>query len=262
MTDARPDKDPWAALSAELDAWSQVGRVADLWWRDDDATSPGPKLDKLIDLTTDAGLLLATIPASVNTELRPVVEHAPHVRVGQHGFAHINHAPRGKGVGAWELGLHRGQVAVLEDLDQGRDILQQLFGGMFIDVVIPPWNRIDSALFQPIAERGFRGISRFGARDQKYVTDHCVFVNSHCDPIKWKSGPRFTGEAKAINQLISHLQSRRTGKVDGDEPTGVLTHHVDLDDAGWAFCSRLVEILNAHPAAVWSSVPALFPDAL
>ncbi|MBX2880524.1 MAG: polysaccharide deacetylase family protein [Granulosicoccus sp.] len=260
MTEHKLQQDPWAALVDELDAWSTEGKVADLWWRDDDATSPGPKLDRLFELTTNTGLLLATIPAPAVPELRPVIEQAPHVRVGQHGYAHINHAPKGKGLGAWELGLHRGEAAVLDDLDCGRDILEQLFGELFVAVVIPPWNRLDAALVRPIADRGYLGISRFGARNQKHVTESCVVVNSHCDPINWKSGPQFTGESKALDQLISHLESRRTGEVDAAEPTGVLTHHVVLDEAGWDFCTRLVEVLDSHPAASWSSIPQLFPE--
>lgn len=255
-------QDPWAALSDELDAWNAEGRVADLWWRDDDATTPGAKLDKLVELTESTGLLLATIPASVDPKLLNVVEQAPHVRVGQHGYAHINHAPKGEGAGAWELGLHRGETAVLNDLDLGREILQQLFGDNFTAVVIPPWNRMDEALIQPIADRGYLGISRFGARTQTHVSERCVVVNAHCDPIKWKSGPRFTGEVKALDQFISHLESRRIGVVDIDEPTGVLTHHIVLDEAGWDFCTRLIEVVNSHPGASWRAIPTLFPEAI
>lgn len=262
MSERPLEADPWTALVRELDAWDAQGRVADLWWRDDDATSPGPKLDRLIELTATTGLLLATVPASVESELCRVIERAPHVRIGQHGYAHINHAPKGQGAGAWELGLHRGEAAVLADLDRGRQILQQLFDALFISVVIPPWNRLDGALLQPIADRGFRGISLFGARTKVSVGKHCTVINAHCDPVKWKSGPRFTGESKALDQLISQLESRRQGLVDAAEPTGVLTHHIVLDEAGWDFCARLINVVNAHPAAKWLAIPDLFPEPI
>ena len=31
--------DPWDILNNELDAWAASGKVADLWWRDDDAVA-------------------------------------------------------------------------------------------------------------------------------------------------------------------------------------------------------------------------------
>ena len=42
-------------LSAELDAWISAGEKAKIWWRDDDASYPSNKLDKLIE-TDDKGV--------------------------------------------------------------------------------------------------------------------------------------------------------------------------------------------------------------
>ena len=49
----------WAALKSEFDAWAQEGRQATLWWRDDDATAPGPKLDTLLEITGETPICLA-----------------------------------------------------------------------------------------------------------------------------------------------------------------------------------------------------------
>lgn len=241
----------WSDLANELDQWAAEDRVAECWWRDDDATQPGPKLDRLLELTATTGLLLASIPATVNSELNGIIENLPHVFIAQHGYAHINHAPRGKGVGAWELGLHRGEAAVLADLELGYQILRQLFGERFIPIVVPPWNRIDSSLLHPIAERGYWAVSMFGPRTQSQLSSGCGVVNAHCDPINWKSGPQFCGESKALGQFISHLSAKRNGLADAKEPTGMLTHHIDLDQQGWEFCAQLVSAINTHPAARW-----------
>jgi len=246
---ARTETDPWAALAAELDRWGAAGRRADLWWRDDDAAAPGPKLSRLFDMTGAAGLLLAVIPARLDEALGPAVAAAPHVRVAQHGYAHVNHAPKGQGLGAWELGLHRGEAAVLADLDAGNARLAEVFGERFVPVVVPPWNRIDPALFGPLAARGYRGVSAFGPRERG--RPGFVVANAQCDPIRWKGGPRFAGEAKALGEIIGHLEARRTGAADADEPTGFLTHHIDLDEDGWAYCARLAQAVEAHPAARW-----------
>ncbi len=251
--------DPWQALNTELDLWAVSGKVADFWWRDDDAVAAGARLDQLISITESTGLLLAVIPARAEQALATVVNAAPHVRVAQHGYAHINHASRGQGLGAWELGLHRGEQAVLDDLDRGRLRLETLFKDDFIPVIVPPWNHMDPALLAPLAARGFCGVSRFGPRQRNIHPTGLVSVNSHCDLIRWKTGAKFKGEAKTINQLVEHLQARRAGAVDATEPTGFLTHHIDLDDEGWMFSEQLVQHINNHPSACWyDDVAALF----
>ena len=252
------DENIWAQLESELDAWSAVGRVASFWWRDDDAAAPGPKLDQLIDISKSAGLLLAVIPKRLEPALVASLAHTAHVYVAQHGYAHINHAPRGQGLGAWELGLHRGIDRVMADLDAGRACLEGHFKSQFLPVVVPPWNRIAPELLPAIAARGYQGLSAFGPRSAVNPAPGLTVVNAHCDPIKWKSEPRFRGVDKTITQLIEHLQARRDGVVDADEPTGFLTHHIDLDAAAWDFCAGLVELINNHGAAQWRSPQDLF----
>lgn len=248
----------WAQLYAELEAWSTAGRMATFWWRDDDASAPGPKLDKLVDICAPCGLLLAVIPTRLDPSLSKALTHAPHVHVAQHGYAHINHAPRGLGLGAWELGLHRGLAKVMADLDAGHTILKDQFESTLLPVVVPPWNHIAAELLEPIATNGFYGVSAFGPRDDKYTKQGLTIVNAHCDPIRWKSGPQFRGVTKTIAQLLVHLQARRAGHVDADEPTGLLTHHIDLDAAGWDFCTQLASIIDQHDAAQWCSPEDLF----
>lgn len=254
--------DPWLLLHAELDAWVLSNQQATLWWRDDDAIQPGPKLDRLIDLCSATGLLLAVIPAKASLSLATMLGSCPHVKVAQHGYAHINHAPRGQGLGAWELGLHRGEAAVLADIDAGRERLDELFGSIFLPVVVPPWNRIAPELLLPIAEREYLGVSAFGLCESSPGPKGLIVANAHCDPIRWKSGATFAGELKTITQLVAHLEARRLGRVDRDEHTGFLTHHIDLDSAGWNFCAGLSALIDSHPGAQWVSPAFVFGSSL
>lgn len=255
------DSDPWTLLHEELNAWSELDTVANLWWRDDDAAAPGPKLDKLIEVSADAGLLLAVIPAKCGVELPRMLSHAPQVRIAQHGYAHINHAPRGQGLGAWELGLHRPMDVVLAELEMGKEQLKTFFEDTFLPVVVPPWNRIDPLLFEPLASRGYRAVSAFGARSSNHLADRLEAVNAHCDPIRWKTGAKFGGELKTINQILEHLAAKRTGLADPDEPTGYLTHHIDMDEDAWEFSSRLARLVNEHSGAQWLPPSAIFKEA-
>ncbi len=250
--------DPWSLLHAEFDAWHRSGKPARLWWRDDDAAVTGPKLDQLIRVSANAGLLLAVIPKLCEKTLCSLFSEAPLLRIAQHGYAHINHAPRGQGLGAWELGMHRGIDAVLADLDRGRERLEDYFGDFFLPVVVPPWNKIDPLLFAPLAERGYSAVSTFGARTSVQIADGLLAVNAHCDPIRWKSGAQFAGELKTINQLVDHLRAKRIGLADTDEPSGFLTHHVDLDEQGWQFCQQLTDCVEQHAGAQWVPPSELF----
>ena len=40
----------WAQLEQALSRWTQAGRVADFWLRDDDAVEPSPALERLLEL--------------------------------------------------------------------------------------------------------------------------------------------------------------------------------------------------------------------
>lgn len=250
--------DPWGVLHAELDAWAATGKQATLWWRDDDAVAPGNKLDKLVELTASSGLLLAVIPANVKTTLATHLATCQHVEIAQHGYAHINHAPRGQGLGAWELGLHRGQAAVLSELAVGRQQLETLFEDRFLHVIVPPWNRIAAPLVLAIHDKGYRGLSAFGVPENSDIPEGFIVANAHCDPIRWKSGASFAGELKTIMQLVTHMEARRCGRVDIHEHTGYLTHHIDLDSEGWEFSARLVNLIDSHPGAKWVSPSTVF----
>lgn len=268
-------QDPWLLLDEEFNAWEADGRCASLWWRDDDAVAAGPQLDRLLNTCADTGLLLAVIPALLEASLpkalvralaevlaRSDSKDAAFVSVAQHGYAHINHAPRGMGLGAWELGMHRGESCVLSELDAGRKILEEAFGELFLPVLVPPWNHIAPELYDALAERGYRAVSTEGPRTARELAPGLLSINGHCDPIRWKGGARFAGERKTVNQLIEHLQQRRQALVDIDEPSGYVTHHLDLDEQGWIFSERLAATVQAHPGACWVMPQQLFRSAV
>jgi hypothetical protein len=58
--------------------------------------------------------------------------------------------------------------------------------------------------------------------------------------IAWQRNRSFIGVDEAIDRVTAHLRARREGAADADEPTGLLTHHLDMSEAGWAFAEELV----------------------
>jgi len=250
---AMTENNPFQMLEAELDAWRQANLTATLWWRDDDAGEVSDNLDRLISMASHHQVAcgVATVPAWVTEALGPRIRSSPSIEILQHGYAHTNHAPRGQGLGAWELGLHRPQQVVMGELRLGQEILRELAGSQFLPVVAAPWNHIDPALYPAVVDAGFVGVSAAGPRPNANPTPGLLLVNGHCDPIKWKGGARFKGAAKSVRDMVEHLEARRLGEADRAEPTGLLTHHRDTDDACWHFLDELIGFTKAHPAVRW-----------
>ena len=258
----------WDGLAQELAAWQASGRRASFWWRDDDAVSATPALERLTALSAraQAPIAIAAIPKLIEPSLAPAVVAHSTVWLLQHGFAHIDHAkgladPAKGGKGAWELGLHRPMEIVLEELEAGRAIMQAEFGAQFLPVVAAPWNHIDPALMPGLRERGYRGDSSYGERPLFPPLPGFVEANIHFDVSNWKHGPRFRGEAAALEMIVGHLSRRRSGEAERDEPTGIVTHHAALDEASWKFMAELLDFVARHPAAAWLSPQDIFTSA-
>ncbi len=249
----------WSRLNDELDRWQAAGLTASFWWRDDDAVSDGPRLARLIALSEQFGVALglAVIPAKLHGSLQQPVKASSRVFVLQHGYAHIDHSPAEE-TGAWELGLHRGLKAIMDELQQGRDTLSQTFGDKFVPVVVPPWNRIADQLPTHLAGAGYDGLSAFGDNALRHATADFAVTNCHCDPVSWKRGGVFSGTESTLDQLLDRLAFSRTSPAPGNVATGYLTHHAVMDDASWDFTEVLFDTLNRHQAARFLEADQVF----
>lgn len=249
--------DVFAPLRAELDTLHAEGRRATLWWRDDDAIAPTAALEQLLKLQRAAAvpLALAVVPAKARKDL-PHTLSGDAVAVLQHGYTHENYAPPSDK--KWELGVHRPAQVVVGELATGWDTLSTLFGARALPVLVPPWNRIAPYLVPMLPELHYAGLSTFGARDRKHPVRGLLAVNTHVDVIDWRGGRGFAGHAAVIAAMCGHLALRRTAKADGDEPTGLLTHHLVHDAATWAFLTDLFAETVDHPAAIWLRAEAVF----
>lgn len=248
----------FAALRAELDRWSESGRCATLWWRDDDACLATPALARMLAVADASAvpLALAVIPARLSGELVGAVAASSGCSVLQHGFAHRNHAPAGER--SCELGAHRPLAITAEELARGQRRLRDAFGAQGLPILVPPWNRIAAAVVAALPELGYRGVSTFAPRSSAQAAPGVVQCNAHVDPIAWRRGRIFIGEDAAAAALAAHLAKRRNRSVDAFEPTGLLTHHLDFDDAAWGFVATLLATTRDHPAVAWLAAEAVF----
>ena len=239
-------------LRVELDLWAAADKVATLWWRDDDADSPTDEVRRMLDLSqaTGAAVVVAAVPAKAGDALGPVLLDCPTAVVVQHGFAHRDHSPadiRGK----WELGLHRPLETILDELRMGWARLSDLLGNRLRPMLVPPWNRIDLEVVRELPGMGYTTLSTFEPRNAAEATPGLCQVNCHCDVIGWKQDRKFIGQEKTVDRLVEHLQARRLGQVDRDEPTGLLTHVWANDEDAWITLGAVLEIVADHPGGRW-----------
>jgi hypothetical protein len=252
----------WSDLASELDLWGDEGRIATLWWRDDDAAAPGARLDRLLEIAREVPLALAVIPAAAEPGLAAGLGASsspsngwPSIAVLQHGWRHANHVAGPK---KSEFPAERSGISVTADLSAGRARLTALFGSRALAVMAPPWNRFDERFLPLLASCGIAAVSRLGPRRAAWPSPGVFEANVHVDLVAWKGGRGFIGEAAALGGLVGHLRARRRGAADRDEPSGILTHHLVHDEATSAFLGRLVALTAAHPAARWLAAGEVF----
>ncbi len=248
----------WSDLFDEIARWRDGGQVVDFWWRDDDACRVTPQLSRLVALAESSAvpLALAVIPHEVDPLV--LAPGSAMVHVLQHGADHSN---RGRdGEKKTEFAASEPVAVALKRLEKGRWAID---GPRTLPVLVPPWNRVSSgALLDRLAAAGYRGLSRFGARDPGSELAGLVQVNTHVDLIDWRGTRGFVGEDIALGSAVAHLQARRLGSADGKEATGWLTHHLVHDEACWNFLALLFERTAPVGGVAWHGADALFSAKL
>jgi len=250
----------WENLDAELSRWALMGRQADFWLRDDDATIQTPALDRLLSLVNVARvpLALAVIPASTTTDLARYLGALETVSVIQHGYAHINH--ESKGGKKSEFPETRSLDAVIRDLVRGRSVIVDLFGNQSLPVLAPPWNRISSQAVQSLFNCGISGLSGFKPRTSGFAATGVKQINTHIDLISWRDGKVGKAGHKIAAEIASHLAARRTGEVDRNEATGILSHHLAMDETAWNTLAEILNILSTDGRVRWKRANLLFAE--
>jgi hypothetical protein len=246
----------WADLETELARWQAVRQQPAFWWRDDDAHAATPALDPMLDLSDryKVPLHLAVIPARLQPCLASRLAGSAPVLTLQHGFAHQNHEPKGKG--ASEFGVHRDKSAIRRDLQQGRQLLRNAGLPHLIPAFVPPWNRMSAVALRELAVLGFRAVSAYEGHTPQSPHPTMIRADGHIDPIRWKQGATFRGEAAMLEMITTHLSARRNGQSDAGTPIGYLTHHLVTGQDIWDFTARLFDRMAGKVR--WVRLPSLF----
>lgn len=246
----------WRALEAELDRWAEAGREATFWWRDDDASDDDPALARLLELAAqhEVPLGVAAVPTLLTGDAARKLRETCHAFVLQHGHAHVNHAPPTEKKA--EFGTGRPVDVMCTELTAGYRRLVKALPAL--PVLVPPWNRLAPALVGHLTEIGLRGLSTYGPRRACSPAPGLTQVNTHVDLIDWRGTRGFVGEETALELTCGHLAAKRSGHVDADEPTGLLSHHRVHEEAAWRFLAAFLERTSDHPAVAWPRPPDMF----
>lgn len=239
-----------AAMMDALDNRAAASSPVNFWLRDDDAALPSASLERLLELTEafSIPLTLAVIPAMTGNALAQRLADAEHVSVAVHGWSHTNHANDKEK--KQELGSHRPASVVLAELQRGFATLQQLHPERFIPLLVPPWNRISGELVEQLGTLGFKGLSTYGNNTANMSVADIVQVNTQVDIIDWKGHRGGRSAIELTSEIVDQLQQVRSS-------VGVLTHHLDHDEAAWQFLEQLFRVTSAHSGARWLPVADL-----
>ena len=244
----------WSDLVDELDQWERAGRVAVLWWRDDDAVTVTPQLGELLRLAGDVPLALAAIPALARPELAAALQGRPQAAMLQHGWRHVDRAQHGK-KSEYPEGRLASEVAA--EIGAGRARLKALFGRRAVAVLVPPWNRFASEFLPLLCANGIAGISRMVSPSRAALPPGPVAIDCHVDLVAWRDDRGFIGAAAALGGLVGHLRASRLAATDSAGPIGILTHHLIMDGPTVAFLDRLILLTRTHAAARWATAGEL-----
>ena len=244
----------WPDLVDELDRWGEAGRVAALWWRDDDAVAATPQLDNLLRLAGEVPVALAVIPALARPDLANVLLSAPRIAVLQHGWQHANRAEHGK---KSEYPEGRSASAVGIEVAAGRARLKAVFGAAALPVLVPPWNRFAGELLPLLPGNGIEGLSTMASRRGAPLPPGVVAIDVHVDLVAWRGDRGFIGAGAALGGIAGHLRAKRLGAAAAAQPIGILSHHLIMDGATKAFLDRLIALTRSHAAVRWVAVGEL-----
>jgi hypothetical protein len=244
----------WADLKQELALWDAAGLTPRLWWRDDDAQTVTPALERLLDLSERFAVPvhLSVIPEGLAPDLAPRLRDAGHAYVLQHGLAHLNHEP--KGTPASEVGDTRDTALQQADLARGWAILEAAQMPRLLRGLTPPWNRIADATRRHLPDWRYNFLSAYEGRGDAAAVAGLHHIDAHLDPIRWKYDRVFRGEDKMLAMLLGHLTERRIGN--DARPIGYVTHHLQTNEDIWAFTDRLF----AATRGMWRTVPQMQAD--
>lgn len=237
--------DPLASLLA-----ARANPVS-VFFRDDDAGWADQRLIKLCACFTDreipldiAAIPSALKPESMRTMTRLLAQGQPWLHVHQHGYTHFNHQQQGR---SCEFGTDRSLEQQRDDIAQGQNILQELFGSHSEPIFTPPWNRCTYDTTVVLESLKFRFFSRI--INSEPILTELPELNVSIDLLKKRKGVRLP--AAEIAQMVCRVFE------EANEPVGVMLHHEHMGDAERNLLVELIHVLQNSSNVVFTPMHEL-----
>jgi hypothetical protein len=239
-------------LLRELNRWHSRGQRPILWWRDDGARGISPAFDRLLDIADGLPLSVSVIPEGVSPTLAARLAGISNVTVGQLGIDHVNRRQAASSPAAdYAQAIAAGPLA--RSILGGRDALER--AGLDPVFYAPPWHRVEPVLLEGLAIAGYFSLSGWNGEGSRAPCMQRLDVQIGL--LRPKGEPRFLGAGSVYEALRRQLAERRR-KGDVTRPIGLLTHHLDHDEASWKFLGGLLSLLR--PVAQFGSFTDLVTD--
>ena len=238
-----------AALRRELDLWAASGRRLQMWWRDDGARTPSKPLDRLLATARryETPLALAVIPDMDRSLLAARLACERQVVVIQNGVdgqkVDLAATPQA------DFPLRYPREAMETRLVEGREGLDVM--PRFAAVFVPRRNAVHPDLAQALSACGYRGLSALG--QDLASAQGLTRIDVHLDLMEGPAGAGFTGGEPFMARFLKLARDRRRAG-DWDQPIGVLTHHLDQDEAAWRFLDDFLDRTTGSLAVRWRSI--------
>ena len=234
----------WRGLEIELELGRGPGATSTLWWRDDDAVTATPELERLLGLARLPGgapvpLCLAVIPGRRTNRWRNSPRRSRSLRSCSTASPTATMRRRREESRARRaIGLRR---RFLRELVEGRDLLRALFA----DQALAGAGAALEPDCEPVGATGSagRGLSRTfdlwipppeAARGEPPPGQHpCRHHRLASGPGLHRRGCRDRPDRRSSGGPAGGAGAIRTS------PPGILTHHLVHDDAGLEFLGRI-----------------------
>lgn len=241
----------WTPVREEFVKWRRHNLTLPIWWRDDDATEPSKKLDRLLWQSEHFGvpIHLAVIPRDASDDLAQLVAERDVLVPVVHGWAHTNHQPlldrKCEFGDARPVEVRRGEA------EQGLSRLNELMGDKLAKMFVPPWNRVPPEFLPELKSLGYSSFSTCNPRAATEAVPGLEQINTHIDPLYWRPAKKMSHPELIIQKTTNLLKQRRQGKIDNTEPLGLLTHHKAHGPRVWDFCRQYWSEILEGPTEVY-----------
>jgi hypothetical protein len=237
-----------------LDAKEAEGRALHLFLRDDDVDEDEDSLKHLLDLALARGvpMNLEIIPGRLTSACTAALKNALRadhtlLSLDQHGWMHSNHETEGR---KCEFGRSRSFTQQLNDIAQGKAILEATFDELFFPAFTPPWNRCTTDTYRVLDELGFQVLSKDRGKD-RLSEYRFAEISTTLDLYTWKAGARMKSAHEIIRELMAQLDSLPF--------VGLLLHHKVMTAEAFSFLDQILHELRHRSVVRFHTFRTLLP---